>query len=78
MRTTINIDDKLMRELMQVERVSNRSEAIRRAVEGYLQFRRISRFKTLAGSHLSDLDWKQIEQEEMDELERNAAAKSPR
>ena len=70
MRTTIGIDDQLIDELMQIEQGVSRSEAIRRAVEGYLKRKRIEQFMSLAGSGLVDLDWREAEQEELREIKR--------
>ncbi|MDA2936870.1 ribbon-helix-helix domain-containing protein [Acidobacteria bacterium AH-259-A15] len=71
MRITISIDEKMINELMQLEGVRNRSQAIRRAVEAYLRRRRIENFKKLAGSRLCDLDWQKMEQEEIQQLNRD-------
>ncbi len=68
MRTTITIDDDLLSQLMQATRTANRSEAIRRAIEAYLRAVRRENFKKLAGSRLSDLDWKFMEARELDQL----------
>lgn len=67
MRTTVTIDDDLIAELMREANAASRSEAIRRAVESYLKRRRRERFKQLAGSRISDLDWKRIENSEIEE-----------
>jgi metal-responsive CopG/Arc/MetJ family transcriptional regulator len=56
MRTTIAIDEDLIKELMRIEGDVSRSEAIRRAVEDYLVRQRIDRFMDLAGSGLVDMD----------------------
>lgn len=72
MRTTIVIDEDLIEELMRLEKSSSRSEAIRAAVEEYVRRRRMDEFMSLAGSGLIDLDWRQVEQEEMKEIKRHA------
>jgi metal-responsive CopG/Arc/MetJ family transcriptional regulator len=73
MRTTIAIDDDLLEELMQAEHGVSRSEAIRRAVQGYVRKRREDEFMALAGSQLVELDWRKAEQQELDEVRQTGA-----
>jgi metal-responsive CopG/Arc/MetJ family transcriptional regulator len=68
MRTTIAIDEQLVDELMRVEPGVSRSEAIRRAIQDYLRRKRIEAFKRLAGSRIVDLDWREMERIEMEEV----------
>ena len=68
MRTTITIDDHLIIELMYESNAASRSQAIREAIESYLARKRRERFKKLAGTRISDLDWKQLEEAEIHEL----------
>ena len=68
MRTTISLDQELMDELMEQENFKSRSEAIRKAIEVFLQVRRKERFKRLAGSNLMDLSWQSLEEIELEEL----------
>ena len=68
MRTTIAIDEELIDELMKAESGVSRSEAIRRAIQDYLQRRKFDEFLSLAGSRLTDLDWRQTEQEELQKV----------
>ena len=71
MRTTIAIDDELVNDLMRVEKGVSRSEAIRRAVQEYLRQKRMDAFMTLAGSRLVDLDWREMERRELEDLKRH-------
>lgn len=64
MRTTIAIDDELIEELMRSEGKVSRSEAIRRAVEDYVKRKRVHEFLSLAGSGLTDLGWREAEEQE--------------
>ncbi len=68
MRTTISLDEELVDELMRVERGVSRSEAIRRAIQDYLQRKRVDAFMTLAGSRLVDLDWREAERQQLEEV----------
>ncbi|MGH7958414.1 MAG: CopG family ribbon-helix-helix protein [Opitutaceae bacterium] len=51
MRTTITIDDKLVDELMKLEKADSRSDAIRRAVEARIRQRKVAGFMKLAGQY---------------------------
>lgn len=51
MRTTITIDDKLVDELMKLEKADSRSDAIRRAVEAQIRRRKVAGFLKLAGKY---------------------------
>jgi len=51
MRTTITIDDKLVDELMRLEKSGSRSDAIRRAVEERIRQRKVAAFLALAGKY---------------------------
>ena len=68
MRTTVIIDDTLLQELMQDSEFKSRSEGIREAIAFYLARKRVQRFKSLAGSRLVDLDWRELEERELDEF----------
>jgi metal-responsive CopG/Arc/MetJ family transcriptional regulator len=71
MRTTIAIDEELIDELMRVERDVSRSEAIRRAIEDYLRRKKIEDFMSLAGSGLVDMDWHDVEDQEIRKVRRH-------
>ena len=76
MRTTIALDEDLVTELMRAEPGVSRSEAIRRAVQDYLRRRRIDDFMKLAGSRLVDLDPREAERQQFDEVRQMAALTS--
>ena len=68
MRTTIAVDEGLLDELMHAEPGVSRSEAIRRAIQDYLWRKRVESFKRLAGSRIVDLDWRDVERQEIEEI----------
>ena len=72
MRTTILIDDGLMGELMRAEPKVSRSEAVRRAVQGHLQRKRVDDFMKLAGSGLVDVGWRDMERLESEDAARTS------
>jgi len=53
---------------MRVESGVSRSEAIRRAIQDYLRRKRVDAFMKLAGSRLVDLDWREAERQELEEV----------
>lgn len=67
-----------MGELMRAEPHVSRSEALRRAVKSHLQRKRIDEFMKLAGSHLVDLDWREMERIEMDDAARSRRKRNAR
>ncbi len=68
MRTTITIDEELLLELMLESEATSRSQAIRKAIESFLERKRRDRFKKLAGTRIYDLEWKPLEELEIQEL----------
>ena len=50
MKTTLDIPDKRMKELMKMGNFSSKKEAVNTAIEAYLQERRIARLLESAGS----------------------------
>ena len=71
MRTTIAIDEELIDELMRVEPGVSRSEAMRKAIEEYVQRKRLDEFMGLAGSRLIDMDWREAERLELRKLKKH-------
>ena len=72
MRTTIAIDEELIEELMRLEGEVSRSEAIRRAIQDYLQRRRIELFMDLAGSGLVDMEWREAREQDLRKVKQRA------
>jgi Arc/MetJ family transcription regulator len=69
MRTTIAIDEELMSALMRAEKGVSRSEAVRRAIKEHVWRRRVEAFKRLAGSHIVDLDWREMRRQSLEEAQ---------
>ena len=72
MRTTIAIDEDLVKELMRVEPGISRSAAMRRAVEAHVRQKRQEGFMALAGSKLVDASSQHAERADLRKLKRNA------
>lgn len=65
MRTTLNLDDELVKELMRVTGAKTKTEAIHQAIAAFIRQRRLEGLKALSGKVHLDLDWRQLEEEEL-------------
>lgn len=65
MRTTINIADELLKDVMKQTKAKTKTEAITNALEEFIRRKRMSEIKSLFGKIEFDLDWKKLEQEEL-------------
>ena len=65
MRTTLNLDEALIKDLMAVTKARTKTEAIHQAIAGFLRRKRIEGLLALEGKIHFDLDWRQLEEEEM-------------
>lgn len=65
MRTTINLVDDLIRELMRVSGVKRKREAIHLAISEFLRRKRIEGLLALEGKVHLDLDWRELEEQEL-------------
>jgi len=65
MRTTLNLDEALIKDLMAVTKARTKTEAIHQAIAGFLRRKRIEGLLALEGQIHLDLDWRQLEGEEM-------------
>jgi Arc/MetJ family transcription regulator len=62
MRTTLNLDEALIAELMAATKAKTKTEAIHQALS---EFVRRQRLKALSGKIHLDLDWRRLEEDEM-------------
>lgn len=65
MRTTLDLNEKLIRELMDVTSAKTKTEAIHQAASELIRKRKLDRLKSLSGKIRLDLDWKKLEQAEI-------------
>lgn len=65
MRTTLNLDDDLIRDLMEATKAKTRTDAIHQAIIGFLRRKRIEGLLALEGKIHLDLDWRRLEEEEL-------------
>ena len=60
MRTTINIDDEVMKAVMQETKAATRTEAVRQALEDFVRRRNAEAIIALKGKVKFDVDWKTL------------------
>lgn len=68
MRTTINIDDNLFRDLMSATQSKSKTEAVKTAIIEYLRLKRKERVLSMRGKLDIDDGWKDLRQQEIMEL----------
>ena len=65
MRTTLNLNDKLIRELMDVTSPKTKTDAIHQAAAELIQRKKLDQLKSLSGKIHLNLDWRKLEQTEI-------------
>jgi Arc/MetJ family transcription regulator len=69
MRTTLNIDDFLFQDLMNITRAKTKTEAVRTALTEYLRMKRKEKVLNMRGKLNINDDWQKLRQQEMTESE---------
>ena len=69
MRTTINIPDQVMAELLKFTRASSKTEAVSAALKDWVNRQRIQKIKSLRGKIKIDLNIDELRSREIKELE---------
>lgn len=70
MRTTLDLDENLVKELMAVTGAKTKTEAIHLAIRELVRRRKLERLKGLSGKIRLDLDWRELEERELKDQER--------
>ena len=65
MRTTLNLDEALVRELMVVTGAKTKTEAVHQALAEFVRRRKLKRLKALSGKIHFDLGWREMEEQEL-------------
>lgn len=65
MRTTLNLDEKLVRQLMNVTAAKTKTDAIHQAAAELIRRKKLDQLKSLSGTIHLDLDWKRMEAVEL-------------
>jgi len=68
MRTTINIDDNLFRDLMSATQSKSKTEAVKTAIIEYLRLKRKEKVLSMRGKLDIDNGWEDLRQQEVMEL----------
>jgi Arc/MetJ family transcription regulator len=70
MRTTLDLDENLVKELMAVTKAKTKTAAIHLAIREFIRRRRLEGLKALSGKIRLDLDWRELEEVERKDQER--------
>ncbi len=65
MRTTLDLDEKLIRQLMNVTAAKTKTDAIHQAAAELIRRKKLDQLKSLSGTIHLDLDWKRLESVEL-------------
>ncbi len=65
MRTTLSLDDGLIKELLKVTGAKTKTEAIHLAISEFLRRKKIEGLLALEGKIQFDLDWQEMEDQEL-------------
>ena len=65
MRTTLNLNEKLIRELMVVTSAKTKTDAIHQAASELIRRKKMDALKSLSGKIHLDLEWRKLEQTEI-------------
>jgi len=69
MRTTLNIDDYLFHDLLNVTKAKTKTEAVRVAVTEYLRMKRKEKVLAMRGKLDIHDDWQKLRQSELSEYD---------
>lgn len=65
MRTTLDLNEKLIEQLMKVTSAKTKSDAIHQAAAELIRRKKLDQLKSLSGKIHIDLDWNKLEQAEI-------------
>ena len=65
MRTTLNLDDDLIRELMKTTRAKTKTDAIHQAISDMIRRKKQAKLKSLSGKIRINFDWRKQEDVEI-------------
>ncbi len=67
MRTTINVRDDVLVDILKLVEAKTKTEAINRALTDYVRLRRLEKLRSLRGRLAIDLDVEKLREMEIDE-----------
>jgi Arc/MetJ family transcription regulator len=65
MRTTLNLDDDLVQELMRATQARTKTDAIHQAISDMIRRKKLDKLKALSGKIRINLDWRKQEDVEI-------------
>ena len=65
MRTTLNLSEILIAELMKVSGSKTKTEAIHLAISEFIRQKQLAKLRSLSGKLRIDLDWRELEEAEL-------------
>lgn len=71
MRTTLNIDEHLMKKLLEITQEKSKTRAINTAIKDYIKKKQIKKILSYQGKLDIENNWQQLEKEETMEYEDN-------
>jgi hypothetical protein len=78
MRATLSFSDELIEDLIRETGAKNKTQAITRAIEDFLNKRRLNKLLSLQGELDLEDNWQEMETLEMGELKRHGTRKNSR
>lgn len=69
MRTTLELDERLIKELVKVTGAKTKKEAVSRAIEEYLRRRNVEKIIAMQGKLEFDMTWEEMEEIELAEYQ---------
>ena len=67
MRTTLNVDEKILDEVISLTGAKNRSQAINLVLQDFVKEKRLQKLLDLRGTLHLDNNWKDLREMELDE-----------
>lgn len=65
MRTTLNLDDKMVKEAMRITGSRSKAEAINRVLSEFIRYRKLEELKALSGKVRIADNWQELEEAEL-------------
>jgi len=67
MRTTLNVDEKILGEIMAITGAKNRSQAVNLVLQDFVQKKRLQKLLDLRGTLHLENNWQKLREMELDE-----------
>ncbi len=67
MRTTLNIDEEVIKQILQITGIKNKSKAVNKILERYVREEKRKKILKMKGKLNLDDNWKQIREMELNE-----------